>query len=316
MPKAFGTFEGNFVLQKIVCKDCNDYFSRNLELQLGRATIEGLERIGPGRMTPDPNLRIGGGQSLIARVARGRYAGARAYLAPAEDLSKLVAHLYPQVGFCSIDNRHWFAPQDVPSKADLHALGFAPGSTFDLVFSPDLEPETVRQQLEDKGYSLAALSLTTIPEATQDSTVELELHGRIDRVVWRAIAKIACNYLAYHFPGIAFLPQLAEIRNYIRYDRLAGRSPVSVVNTPLLAGIPSGKAPVAHVIAVELQKGRLFASVSLYQYFHYRIVLADGGFLIDVSDESLRKGHLFNPIGREILELTKDVRRSRPFPTT
>jgi protein-arginine kinase activator protein McsA len=44
IPRAFGTFEQNLTLNRIVCDDCNQYFGDNIELYLGRDSLEGISR--------------------------------------------------------------------------------------------------------------------------------------------------------------------------------------------------------------------------------------------------------------------------------
>ena len=51
IPEAFGVFQQNLVLD-CVCQACNDFFGRDLDLKLGRDTIEGLDRFRYGLKTP------------------------------------------------------------------------------------------------------------------------------------------------------------------------------------------------------------------------------------------------------------------------
>jgi len=42
IPQMFGRFKNNLILRGLVCDNCNQYFGDNLELALGRDTIEGI----------------------------------------------------------------------------------------------------------------------------------------------------------------------------------------------------------------------------------------------------------------------------------
>ena len=53
----------------------------------------------------------------------------------------------------------------------------------------------------------------------------------------------------------------------------------------------------------------MVAQVTLFFHFHYRIVLADGGFLVPPT--MIDSGHLFNPVSGKIVELTRDPARGR-----
>ena len=49
IPQCFGKFTpDNLILYNDVCDECNQYFSENLELFLGRDTLEGIERFRHG----------------------------------------------------------------------------------------------------------------------------------------------------------------------------------------------------------------------------------------------------------------------------
>src|SRR6187551_2390052 len=52
VPESFGRFRQNFVLKNVVCRDCNDYFGRTLDLKLAPETIEGLDRYKVGGKSP------------------------------------------------------------------------------------------------------------------------------------------------------------------------------------------------------------------------------------------------------------------------
>jgi hypothetical protein len=69
--------------------------------------------------------------------------------------------------------------------------------------------------------------------------------------------------------------------------------------------------PVAHGVGVSWSRGQVVGQVTLFFRFHYRVVLADGGFLF--APTVVGKGHLFDPINRQIVELTSDPRRGRPI---
>jgi hypothetical protein len=127
----------------------------------------------------------------------------------------------------------------------------------------------------------------------------------------RSVAKIAFNYLAYHYEGIARMEQFDAIRQYIRYDFAPGASAVSLSPSDCLAGLPADTAPLAYGVGVSWNRGRVIGQVTLFFRFHYRVVLADGGFLL--APTIVGKGHLFDPINRQILELTPDPSRGRPI---
>ena len=47
-PQAFGKFQNNFTLVDMVCQECNNYFGKTLDMDLGRESWEGLKRFEHG----------------------------------------------------------------------------------------------------------------------------------------------------------------------------------------------------------------------------------------------------------------------------
>lgn len=48
IPQAFGRFQNNLTLNEVVCDECNQYFGDNIELYLGRDSLEGIARYNYG----------------------------------------------------------------------------------------------------------------------------------------------------------------------------------------------------------------------------------------------------------------------------
>src|SRR5574341_545889 len=77
MPQAFGRFQDNFTLNGIVCDDCNQYFGDNLEIDLGRDTVEGISRYEYGIRNPVDFKSLGKRSRLQnKKIAEGPVKGA------------------------------------------------------------------------------------------------------------------------------------------------------------------------------------------------------------------------------------------------
>jgi hypothetical protein len=312
IPQAFGTFEQNLVLVNTVCADCNTHFGKHLDLKLSRDSIEGLERYEHGIKRPSSKTAFGQDALLKARINDGGfYQGAEVWWGPSQDGTKLVLYPFPQIGVSDgVGHQEWFPADQIPTKSQLHDFGFVPGAA--LTIKPlGVESSAVEGELCKKGYAPSPVEHVQGPPEEPDT--EIYISGIINHTLNRAIAKIAFNYFAYHFHSIAMMEQFDEIRRYVRYEQSPSSRLVSLSSKDFLAGLPEDKVPVAHGVAVSWKAGQVIGQVTLFFRFHYRILVANGGFLIAPTD--INKGHLFNPISKQILELTSDPRRGRSLPS-
>lgn len=169
--------------------------------------------------------------------------------------------------------------------------------------------ESAQEQLSAKGYNTSKPEIAGGTSAGDE--LDIRISGQIDRVLRRAVAKIACNYLAHQFPAVARMPQTLAARRFVRYGLPEDFEPVALSPTAMVVGATAEHAPLAHAVAIEWKAGRLIGDVSLFFRFRYRILLADGGFLVPAA--MVNGGHLFNVAARQILPLTNDPSRGRPL---
>jgi len=308
VPESFGRFRGNFVLKNVICRDCNDYFGRTLDLKLARETVEGLDRYKIGAKSPAQGTRFGLSDTLTARISDGGFHhGARVFWGPSSDQSRLVLLPFPQYGVSDGRETTWFTADALPRREGLSRHGF--DLEREITVKPfGIDEDAARAQLGSLGYNT---SLERVGETTEGSEINIRLNGSIDRTLRRAVAKIAYNYLAFQYQRIATMEQFTVLRRYVRYDEFLGPEPVTLSNGPLIAGTTPEKAPMAHVVAVENNGDQILGHVTLFFHFRYLVVLADGGFLIKPT--MVNQGHIFNADTLEIYQLTSDARRGRPL---
>jgi len=309
VPEAFGMFEDNFVLHGVVCRKCNSYFSGELEIPLARQTYEGLSRYESGIALPDEKKRIGHSRRLRAVLEGTDFDGAAIEWCRDPDTSKLAARPARQIGIAQVEHGpvSWFVPSELPSRDAIHSLGFTLPVTLWFL---GCHPEEVRGLLIERGWPASYIPVTAEevglgPYAIPGATLPLRVSGTIDDVVLRAIAKIAFNYLIYHFEGVARMDQLAGIRHYIRYgDNPFRRSFVSVSKGSSFGNVPPEVRLEAHMVAIDWdwRRKRLVGNVSLFDWAKYSLAFGDG-FAIPMAH--VRSAHIFNPHARAIAPLTR-----------
>jgi hypothetical protein len=131
-------------------------------------------------------------------------------------------------------------------------------------------------------------------------------------VIWRAVAKIAFNYLAYG-EGAAFVhhPAFDAARRYIRHGEVPEFPMVQMMDEAILAEEPiEGMRVLGHLITVSWASDgvSVLAQVALFNQMTYRVILALG---FTGPPPQLTRGHLFDVTRREILEL--GARPSKTF---
>lgn len=307
IPQSFGLFQDNFTLNrpsnKAVCDECNQYFGNNLEIDLGRDTLEGISRYEYGVQNPKDFKSLGKRSRFRTQVAEGTLKGVVSYLTYSKELNTVVCKPLPQVGFFNKTSASYkyFLLGEIPSKVELEAQGFdcnnrvrAFGDSF----------EKVMQALVDKEISPEFQEETAFVEGESDKWL-FESEGSIDKTVCRAIAKIAFNYLAYWQSADFVLQRVFDpIRTFIRNGE-QGDSPFLMVRDKnILVDEPSEKLRrIIHIVTLNwAQNGEaIISQISLFNFLSYTVQLAKS---YSGQIPNLRKGHFFNLNDHKIYEFT------------
>lgn len=291
IPQAFGVFEHNLIAPD-VCDDCNAFFGKELDRVLARGSFEGQLRYQLGDKRATEYNHAGKSTRVRSQARSGPWLGMLLDFRPSPDGKELIVVPAKQIGFAPTRDGEFefFRLHEVPSKADclerygkrvyLRAAGFA-------------SEEETREVLEKLGFlplDEYEIDQTIVTEGTQ-ARVQSDI--TVDRLLFRAIAKIAFNYLISSSPAVARMSQFDSVRNFIRHDREPGFHVVQVDPNPVLGGAPRY---YGHVLALrfEPETRSVMASVSLYNWMHYRVVLSPTGFLIATPSEFLTTGHFFD----------------------
>lgn len=307
MPQAFGRFDENLVLHGVECMACNDHFGRTIELALARDSKEGLERFEHGLTKPRKDRRLGKRIALTQRG--GRLDGAILEWDLESSPNELRARPARQVGFARDENGPfvWFRVEDIPSSEELQAEGYIYG------IAGGLSKEDALRIFDHLGIMTSDVTVLDDPR-DKDGMVDINVIGRIDHTIKRAIAKIAYGYLAHEYKAISFMDQFRAIRRYVRYGKEPSWVPVTISTEHIIGGLPPGQQLLAHVITVrwEPRKKQVVAQVTLFGWIQYQVTLSTAKF--NVPPECIDSGHAFNPFANQLAKLTRNRRLSRPFP--
>jgi hypothetical protein len=308
IPQSFGLCQDNFTLNqphnKTVCDDCNQYFGNNLEIDLGRDTVEGISRYEYGIQNPKDFKSLGKRSRLQnKKIAEGVLKGVYYYLAYSQELNQVTPKPLPQVGFQNKESSSYtyFLLDDIPDKTELENQGFnyitnvrAFGNSF----------EAIEQALAKKGISPEFQKEIPLPDKKSEKML-VEFETSVDSIILRAIAKISFNYLAY-WQGAEFVLQdvFNPIRFYIRNGERGNTPFVIIRDKSILIDEPSQDfRRIIHVVTVNwAQNGfSIISQVSLLNYLSYTVQLTRN---FSGQIPNLRKGHFFNLGDHKIYELT------------
>ena len=303
VPQSFGTFQDNFTLRGNVCDSCNQYFGDQLELALARDSFEGHSRYEYGVRNPEEFRPFGRNSRIILRIGEGDFSGTYAYREYSEEAGNIALRPLPQVGFLMAPSNkyEYFLLDEIPAKPELRKKGFNSRHP-EAIHGLAVDEALLRDKLGEKGIAFRVGGEVVPPERSHSILCELE--GRIDHIIFRAIAKIAFNYLVF-WQGSGFVqqPSFDAVRRYI----LKGENPdymmIDVQETAILGDEPVvGSRRLGHLITTNwAQDGvSIVAQVALFNWVRYRVSLAR-----DFTGErrDIRRGHFFDVANRQILEL-------------
>lgn len=302
LPQCLGTFSpNNLILYETVCDVCNEYFGNVLELNLGRDTIEGIERYKLG-IKPDKQPKH---KRLRFKIAEGELTGIIVTPKPSDIENELDIDPVLQVGiFNEMTGRFDYYddndPYFIPSLNDLKAAGRKTDNLrFDFIAKDDVELQFFVERLRAKGFK--DIKLESPKEWPEDvkrrnrTWVAGEI--RIDRIIYRAFCKIVFNYLAY-VQGKDFVlsGNFDEIRRFIRYDQGSSDDFFFVNQPPILENdrkfLKLGiKETRGHLIALEWNDMALQGRLSLFNLNTYLIRLCKH---FDGIWTPIKSGHHFD----------------------
>jgi hypothetical protein len=307
MPQAFGTFEQSFVLNDCVCSDCNNYFGRTLEFALSRDSVEAMLRLRQG-VKPASEANELPYKKLELKVGQpGQWLGATVVLEMDSTGKGIEPVPVPQIAFKWKGESEWvwFLEREMDAS-QLAPYKNAQGKVEIRILGPSSDDHN---RLVEK---LAQLDIKFVKQGelkepiTTDGTVGIEVASQVDATIFRAIAKIAFNYVAYvHTASFLLRSDFDDLRNYIRYGTYSTLTQfVKPSSKPILADDrPYSKQTNGHLITFDWnhRQKALIAQVSMFNTTIYQVLFCPDYSGIWRND--IRTGHHFDIESRTISPL-------------
>jgi hypothetical protein len=281
MPQMFGRFKNNLILRAFVCDNCNQYFGDNLELILGRDTLEGiLIRCKYGMKKDILPKKY---ERLKFKIISGKHKGKIVRPVFAKNIGDLQLEEVLQVGIYNRDKQayDYFEPENIPHSKQLKERGYI-GAKINLIVSSDEEMNYLMDFLKKKGLHIKwADGMNSSNNIEKIEKVEARGTIKIDSIIYRAISKIAFNYLAYNTDKEFVLKKdFNGIRNFIRYGKGDPEDYFGVNETSILYEdsilekyCKGKKITNGHLIILERRGFKIISKISIFNLTTYLITL-------------------------------------------
>jgi hypothetical protein len=303
IPKAFGRFESNLTVF-CVCEECNQWFGDHLEVSFSRNSAEGLMRLLSGTKPSAEASDIGGNRLTIKAGQGVPFVGGKTHFTEHSDGRTVVATYFAQVGFRATEESEpkWFSETELTSEI------IEQYASCDCIVIGHSEEdfELLTRKLDQLGFTGESI-LWCRPDTSLPLVLEpIEVDYRLDDGVFRTVAKIAFNYLAYTAEAsFCLAPDFDALRRFIRYGDGEWRLFVRFDTERLLLderrfGVRQTRG---HLLILEWPKTAKgpFASVKLFNDIHYRIRFTPTTSLLW---RDIRSGHHFDLKSHTIQPIT------------
>jgi hypothetical protein len=293
VPRAFGRFRANLTIF-CVCEACNQWFGDHLEVSFARNSGEAIMRLLSGVKPSREASEIGGSRLDITAGETALFEGAQTHFIPHANGHTVIASYIPQVGFAEFVG----AEPILFLESELSQEVIKKFASYEVLIIGETEAdyERLSQKLQELGCQAESV-LWCRPDTSLPLVREpVNVSYRLDEVVFRTIAKIAFDYLAYAAgPALCLSPDFDSHRRFARYGEGDWREFVALSQAPILFDeVRTGTRQTrGHILIVEWHERSAapFASVKLFNDIHYRIRLARTTTLLW---REIRSGHHFN----------------------
>ncbi len=311
IPQCFGVFpNGNLVLHKTVCDDCNQYFGDKIELFMGRDSFEGFARIKHGIKPKKP---LKSRRRIKSKIKNGEHKGVIVTEEKVGNDGQVKIEKVPQVGFFNgIHQEHiYFEMGQIPTKDHLLKKGFLLKDETIWIIGDENEYKALVEGLKEKGITLRYDDAFSKDE-TNGVSVLVESTITVDRTIMRGLCKIAFNYLTSQVGANFVLSEnFNPIRSFIRYGKGNSDNFLLVNQPPILQDDKllekfGAKVTRGHLIVLSWAKDLLISKLSLFNEFTYRINLCSiyKGIWIPI-----KVGHHFDLDNKEVTKIISVSKR-------
>lgn len=285
IPSMLGLFENTMTLVDLVCGDCNQFFSKKIELHFGRDSIFGIFYRGYVGLLNDTDF------SRSIKHSRKRletilYHSTYAFLhvnINLHDTSAFQAQIADQFSILNSTkgNRINYRAEKLPHRSYLDSIGL-PVHRDRFLFLGSIEEDNkktikLNRILQQNDITLT-LGQTKHQPDKLPSDGPLQFASVIDDAIIRTVAKIAFNYLAYFFePSFILDEQFDEIRNYVLYGRKTIHDLVIMEYREIREHLQNLQKEMFghHRISLHQDRNTIIATITLFNRTEFKVILTN-----------------------------------------
>ena len=306
IPQCFGRFApDNLILRECVCDDCNQLFGNQLELFLGRDTLESIERVRHG-IKPKETLR--NRKRVKSKVETGEWKGVIVRDMHLAESGTIAIEKAVQAGFYHKERAEYdyFETANVPTSNELIEKGYdLRDARIWLIAEDGAELDALIASLNGKGIRVSPKT-DMVKENIPGDVLPVVTNITLDRTIMRGFCKIAFNYLTL-VAGTDFVLSAAfdGIRRFVRNDE-GDCLQFFAVNLPPILHYDQKlekvgkKVTEGHLIVVKWHGSRLVCEISLFNTHTFGILLCS-----DFKGiwRPIKSGHHFDLGTRQVARL-------------
>lgn len=268
IPEAFGKFRSNLVLRNEVCRECNDYFGKTLDRVLARGSPSGVIRYLVGSR-PLSDLSKADRSRIIARIIEDNQDAVDEVTFVSTEHGEGIRRT-PGIWYWSrkTSKKRFVSLQILESDGTSFLDDLDKDQLIDVIWSGNEELNRLKASLQTLKLDFI---LETEPIAQEQPGERLPVAIDVieDETTWRAVAKIAFNYLI-KMQGAQFTLNSGfdSVREYIRFGTHSSHKFVQrIAKLPLAFGEKEAQQRGGHLLLLDYSGSKgsgIIGLVSLY----------------------------------------------------
>lgn len=295
-----------------VCTECNTGFGRSIERFLAGDSLEGLwrlQKIGSRSRKPIRQTRL-----KINIPNEDRYGDFKGVIVYCDFSKKDSLKLPSQIGLKDVKgNKKYFLLDDIEKEEVKNELNRYKDKSFWIYAHNATEEQKAIEKMRQVGIYFKPKKRGILPSSAvqEDGTFKVLVEGIIDNVLYRAIAKIAFNYLAkVKGAEYALDSRFDAVREYIKTGEKPNFKIVEIKEGHILAEETDNKYFFeGHIFTIQTKGKRIIGKVSLSNTFAFYYVVNLGE--LEVWHD-LKSGHAYSLKDDKIIELFSPTMISVP----
>lgn len=301
LPEAFGKFKDTLVLHDAVCRECNQYFGNTLDNRLARGSMQGAIRYFRG-VKPLKKFR----DVDRERVKLSAHAPGQANLRQAEFIETPEGEgliFTPGITYRSISsNKEQFVSLEALESGNWNKSDDIDRQQLVILSYSDVHIlERIQRALANLKLGVEILDTIDETQAGQRVLVVVDA-AKEDILLYRAIAKIAFNYLAYKMSrDFTLQPIFDRTRAFIRQGSEATTLVKKVPPMKIFGDREEAARRRGHIVAIELAADgtTIRGFVEFFGVMTYKVTLGKFGQLaIPIS-----AGHYFDVTSKQVIPM-------------